>query len=60
MYKVTGISVASVEIHIPPTKPVNRSSLGIAAARMPAKYKDPALSRKISVRRVANDYTRID
>lgn len=52
MYKVTGINVANVDMPTAPTKPVNRSSLGIAAARMPARYKDSALSRKISVRRV--------
>lgn len=48
MYKVVGINVAKVEMHIAPTRPVNRSSFGIAAARTPAK-RDEAF-REISIR----------
>lgn len=46
MYKVTGINVAKVDMHIAPTKPVNKSSFGIAAARIPTKNKNLAVFQR--------------
>lgn len=57
MYKVTGINVAKVDMHIAPTKPVNRSSFGIAAAKMPTKKNImylKAVFKRISIQKILN------